>query len=178
MPLSDEELAKAMQAWNLETEPIKRTPYKRATERKGESIPIATRCDAFMVRRMDEILGSGTGLPDYKTRSDIVQDAIAFWLENWDQEHPDFSTPLRWQFRVEQMGRRRISRNDFLEKAKDTLDGLREDGDTTGLTHFIAALDESLTDFRQDAPVSFLSRISDLRSQAKRLLDASNQVDD
>ncbi len=175
MSLSDEELRNQLQAWNLETDPTKRTPYKRVQERKGDSTPVACRCDSFIVRRMDEILGSANS-PDYKTRSDIVQDAIALWLEEWDKEHPEMVTALSYQFKVEQMGRRRAARTAFLEVAKTELDGLRDDGDISGLHQFIQALDTALVDFREDAPASFLRKIDEIRTSARRLIDASNAL--
>lgn len=176
MSLSDEELSKAMEPWNLESDGRTRTPYKRVKERSGESIPVATRCDSLMVRRMDEILASGVGSPTYRTRSDIIQDAIAFWLEEWDRNHPDMITPLAYQFKVELMGRRRSARKDFLEVAKAELDGLRDDGDITGLQELIKELDKALSDFRQDAPASFLNKMDEIRTSAKRLIDAGNTL--
>lgn len=169
--MSDEELKAHMEEWNLESDPRKRTPYKRIQERKGDSTPVACRCDSFIVRRMDEILA--TQDPDYKTRSDIVQDALALWLEKWDEDHPEMVTALSYQFKVEQMGRRRAARSAFLEVAKTELEGLREDGDVGGLHHFIQALDTALIDFREDAPASFLRKIDEIRMGAKRLIDAS-----
>lgn len=173
MSISDDDLTSAMEAWNLDSDGQKRTPYKRVKERKGESIPVTARCDSLMVRRTDEILASAVGWPTYKTRSDIIQDALAMWLEEWDKDHPDNTTPLSYQFKVEQMGRRRSARTDFLEMAKTELDGLREDGDITGLAMFIATLDIALIDFRHDAPASFLVKIDEIRNNAKRLIDAS-----
>lgn len=176
MSLSDDELSKAMEVWNLESESRSRTPYKRVSEKKGDSIPVAARCDSLMVRRMDEILASGMGSPDYKTRSDIIQDAIAFWLEEWDRSHPEMMTALSYQFRVEQMGRRRSARSGFLEMATKELEGLRDDSDITGLHQFIQTLDSALVDFREDAPASFLRKIDDIRTNARRLIDASNAI--
>lgn len=170
MSLSDEELSKAMEAWNLETDNKKRTPYKRVSEKKGDSIPVACRCDSLMVRRMDEVIGLQD--PSYKTRSDIVQDAIAMWLEDWDIRHPDVITALTYQFKVEQMGRRRSARSTFLEMAKKELDGLRDDSDIMGLHQFVQTLDTALMDLREDAPASFLRKVDDIRTSAKRLIGA------
>lgn len=176
MSISDEELHKSLEVWNLETDPTKRTPYKRIKEKGGESIPVTARCDSLMVRRLDEILASALGWPTYKTRSDIIQDAIAFWLEEWDKEHPEMVTALSYQFKVEQMGRRRSARTDFLEMAKRELDGLRDDGDIAGLHQFMQTLEIALSDFREDAPASFLRKIDEIRTSAKRLIDAGNAI--
>lgn len=176
MSLSDEALAKQMEAWNLDADGSKRTPYTRVKDKKGDSVPVTARCDSLMVRRTDEILASAVGWPTYKTRSDIVQDALAMWLEEWDKEHPDQASALSYQFKVEQMGRRRAARTDFIDIAKKELDGLREDGDITGLHQFIATLDTALSDFRVDAPASFLRRVDELRTSAKRLIDASTTL--
>lgn len=177
MPLpSDEEIQRNIEAWNLESDPTKRTPYTRIKDKKGDSVPVAARCDSLMVRRMDEILARALGWPTYKTRSDIIQDAIAFWLEQWDLDHPETASALSHQFHVEQMGRRRNARNQFFEMAKEELNGLRDEGDTTGLYQFIAALDQALTDFREDAPATFLSKMTELRAAAKKLVDASTEI--
>jgi len=174
--ISDDEISNAMEAWNLEPDGTKRTPYKRVKERKGESIPVACRADALVVRRLDEILASAKGWPDYKTRSDIIQDAIVLWLERWEDEHPDTATALSHQLHVEKMGRRRAARNEFYELAKHELDGLREEGDITGLYQFIEAIDLSLKDFRTDAPAVYLRKIDELRTNAKRMIDASDTI--
>ena len=84
----------------------------------GETERIQCRADAFHVRRMDERLAARLD-PEFKTRSDIMQDAIAMWLEDWDRRYPDGSGgQLRYQSELANMERRRQHRRGFLGNAE------------------------------------------------------------
>lgn len=162
--------------WMLDDETLKRQPYVKDQVKRGNTELIQCRADAFHVRRIDEIIAARID-STFKTRSDVVQDAIAMWLEDWDRRYPDGATgELSYQARIEAMKRKRRYRADFLTIAEEELHGLQQDGDIQGLGNFLQTILLAQGDFKDDAPATYLQKIDDMILRARRLLNASNTI--
>jgi hypothetical protein len=158
--------------WALDDPSSSRQRYTKNEVKRGETERIQCRADSFHIRRIDEILAARID-PEFKTRSDVFQDAIAMWLEDWDHRYPDgASGQLRYQSELANMERKRQHRQGFIEHAETQLTGLREDGDVLGLKSYISLMLRARGDFQDDAPDSFMERMDKLISEARRLLDA------
>lgn len=162
--------------WMLEDTEAKRDRYTKSDVRRGNTEVIQCRADAFHVRRVDEIVASRID-PALKTRSDVMQDALAMWLEDWDRRFPDGAGgELSYQARIEAMKRKRRYRLDFLETAEEELTGLQNDGDVQGLSTFLQTLLLAQGDFKDDAPDTYLRKIDDMIQRAQRLLAANRAL--
>lgn len=162
--------------WMLDDSDQSRQRYTKSDVKRGQTEVIQCRADSFQVRRVDEIVASRID-PVLKTRSDVLQDALAMWLEDWDRRYPDGAGgELSYQARLEAQRRKRRYRTDFLATAEDELKGLREEGDITGLSGFLQTLLMAQGDFKDDAPASYLHKIDNMISEARRLLDANRNL--
>jgi hypothetical protein len=153
------------------------TPRQRYTKtevKRGETERIQCRADAFNVRRIDEIVASRIE-PTLKTRSDVLNDALSLWLDDWDSKYPDgVGGELAYQARLKTMERKRIYRNDFLEDAKAQIENLQSDGDLEGLTTYLHLMQLAQGDFQSSAPESYVRQLKSLIDQARRLIEAAN----
>lgn len=162
--------------WMLDDSDQSRQRYTKNDVKRGQTDVIQCRADSFHVRRVDEIVASRID-PSLKTRSDVLQDALAMWLEDWDRRYPDGAGgELSYQAKLEGMRRKRRYRSDFLMTAEEELKGLREDGDVNGLSGFLQTLLMAQGDFKDDAPGSYLQKIENMISEARRLLDANRNL--
>jgi hypothetical protein len=162
--------------WQLDETDAARHRYTKSDVKRGNTEVIQCRADAFHVRRVDEIVASRID-PNLKTRSDVMQDALAMWLEDWDTRYPDGATgELSYQARIEGMRRKRRFRTDFLETAEEELRSLATDGDTLGLSTLLQTLLLAQGDFKDDAPQSYLDKLEKHISETKRLLAGSRMI--
>jgi hypothetical protein len=149
-----------------------RQRYTKDQVKRGETERVQCRADAFKVRRIDEIVAARIE-PELGTRSDVLNDAIDLWLEDWDRRYPDgASGQLRYQSELLNMERKRQYRQGFIDQAETQLTGLREEGDLLGLKSYVGLMLRARGDFMDDAPDSFMERMDKLISEARRLLDA------
>lgn len=161
-------------AWQLDgpTEPAtERERYTKAEVKRGEVEFIGCKAKAIHVRRIAEIVESRVE-PELKTKSDVLQDALVMWLEDWDRRHPDFTDEhsLRAQDELDRMQQLTIARKTIIAKAKGQLDALREDGDIVGLRRFLRVLEDMEEKNRADAPAKFMKDLADMTVQVTRLL--------
>jgi hypothetical protein len=158
--------------FSLEDRSSCRQRYTKKEVKRGETEQIQCRADMFNVRRIDEIIAARIE-PEIKTRSDVLNDAISLWLEDWDHRYPDGAAgQLRYQSELVNMERKRGYRQDFIQRAEGQLAGLREDGDLLGLKNYISLMLRARGDFMDDAPDSFMERMDRFISEARRLIDA------
>lgn len=154
-----------------------RQPYTKASIKRGETERVQCRADAFLVRRIDEIVASRID-EDFKTRSDILQDAISMWVDDWDNRHPDgMQGQLHYQSELARLERATENRSAFLGRAERQLTQLRNDGDTNGFSTYLSIMFRARGDFLDDAPKPFISKMDQFISEAKRLLDESRHAD-
>lgn len=157
--------------WLLDDADIPRQRYTKSDVKRGQTELLQCRADAFHVRRIDEIVASRLEA-NFKTRSDVVQDAVAMWLEDWDRRYPDgASGELSYQGRLEKLQRRQQHRDSFMETASEYMDSLRTTGDIYGLKEFLQVLLMAQGDFRADAPVSYMNKLEYMVETAERLLN-------
>lgn len=162
--------------WMLDDSDAARQRYTKGDVKRGQTEVVQCRADAFHVRRIDEIVASRID-PSLKTRSDVLQDALAMWLEDWDKRYPDGAGgELSYQAKLEAMRRKRRYRTDFLTTAEEELRGLREEGDVNGLSGFLQTLLLAQGDFKDDAPATYLGKIDNMVNEARRLLDANRAL--
>jgi Arc/MetJ-type ribon-helix-helix transcriptional regulator len=159
--------------WTLDDTDTKRQRYTKSDVHRGQTELIQCRADSFHVRRIDEIVASRIDAV-LKTRSDVIQDAIALWLEDWDRKFPDGSGgELGYHARLLRIERKRIYRDQFMETAEEQLNALQADGDIHGLAEFLQIILQSQGDFKDDAPVSFMDQLEKLVDRAHRLVEAA-----
>lgn len=145
--------------------------YTKSDVKRGQTEHINFRADAFHIRRIDEILG-GRYDPAFKTRSDVLSDAIVMWLEDWDLKHPDGSAgELRGRFQLDRQKQARDSRNDYLEQIKVELEDLRKDGDIDGLRALASNIIQQREDFKGSAPPRYIAELDQVLAETRRLLD-------
>ena len=157
--------------WNLDDTESIRQRYTKHDVKRGQTELIQCRADSFQVRRIDEILACRIE-PVFKTRSDVLQDAICMWLEDWDRRYPDGVTgELAYQARMHDMARRRAYREEFMESATNQLDGLRHDGDARGLSEFLHIVLRARGELQDSAPPSYMQRLDRIIETARRLLE-------
>jgi hypothetical protein len=157
--------------WTLD-DSENRQRYTKSDVRRGQTEFIQCRADSFHVRRIDEIVASRID-PTLKTKSDVLQDALAMWLEDWDKRYPDGSGgELAYRARLMRMERKRAFREEFMESAGDQLEALQRDGDALGMSEFLQIMLQAQGDFKDDAPSSYLSKVEDMIQRARRMLDA------
>lgn len=159
--------------WQLDDPDAGRQRYTKSAVARGQTELIQCRADAFHVRRVDEIVASRID-PTLKTRSDVVQDALALWLEDWDKRYPDGSGgELGYHARLLRMERKREYREQFMQAAEKQLEGLQSEGDVRGLSEFLGIMLQSQGDFKDDAPPSFLQKLDLIIDRAHRLVEAA-----
>lgn len=152
--------------WQLDS-PHQR--YFRKEGNKSETESFTGRFSSFHLRRIEEIIHTRIE-PDFKTKTDIVQDAISMWLEDWDQRHPDgvggeYTSSSQLDIIQAQSDRRA----NYLDKAKKTLDTVASDKDIAGLkavvVSFVKYLEES-----HAAPAAYQLELEALIAKARRML--------
>ena len=159
--------------WTLDDPDAIRQRYTKAQVKHGQTDLIQCRADAFHVRRVDEIVASRID-PTLKTRSDVMQDALAMWLEDWDRRYPDGSGgELSYSARLQRMERKRRYRSEFIDSASEQLDSLQRDGDALGLGEFLQIMLQAQGDFKDDAPPSYLTKVEGMIQTARRMLEAA-----
>jgi hypothetical protein len=95
--------------------PIRKARRRRVTARttkRDSSEHLQFRLDSKLSDEINQIVASQAD-PDLKTRSDILHDAVAFWLDEWTDEHPNTSIARRW--RLERRLHARACRDTYLE---------------------------------------------------------------
>lgn len=151
-----------------------RQRYTKSEVKRGETERIQCRADAFQIRRIDEIVASRID-PSFKTRSDVLQDAIAMWLEDWDLRYPDgVGGELSYQARLKTMERKRVYRQEFLTSAVEQIDSLKIDADVEGLSSYLHIMLLAQGDFRSSAPESYLKQLDALIAEARRLIQEAH----
>lgn len=129
------------------------------------------RANKFHVRRIDEIVGQRLD-PAFKTRTDVLYDAVVLWLETWDLNHPDGSTgELHYRFQLEQQRRQRESRNAYLESLVEELDALRKDADLEGIKSLSSNIINAREELKHTAPPKYIAQLDQLLADTRRLLD-------
>lgn len=157
--------------WALDDPESNRQRYTKSNVQRGSTEVIQCRADAFHVRRIDEIVASRID-PSFKTRSDVMQDALAMWLEDWDRRYPDGAAgELSYQALMKAMERKSAYRTEFMETASGQLDRLRQEGDSGGLSEYLHIMARARGDFKDSAPPSYMTKIDRLISDARRLLE-------
>ncbi len=165
-------VAMTINPWALDDPESNRQRYTKSDVKRGATELIQCRADAFHVRRVDEIIASRVD-PAFKTRSDVVQDALAMWLEDWDRRYPDGAGgELAYQSLMRAIELKRTHREEFLESAKNQLDGLRQDGDVDGLSDYLHIMARAQGDLKDTAPATYMRRLNELIMEARHLLDA------
>jgi len=161
-------------AFHLDDSELSRQRYTKSNVRRGETEVIQCRADAFHVRRIDEIVASRID-PAFKTRSDVMQDAIAMWLEDWDRRYPDGAGgELAFQARLKALERKREFRVGFIQAATEQLEGLVSDSDILGIREFLQMMLQAQGNFKDDAPQPYMRQIEELIQRSRRLLDSTN----
>lgn len=95
--------------------------YTRASAQSRETDPITFRASSSEIRKIDEIVASRIE-PELKTRSDVINDALHRWLENFFAEHSDDMPGLADRFRLEHIKHLYDSRQQDIDLLKETLD--------------------------------------------------------
>jgi hypothetical protein len=145
--------------------------YIRPKLTKEEQEYCNFRASKFHIRRLDEIVGQRLD-PAFKTRTDILYDAVVLWLENWDLNHPDGATgELHFQFQLEQQQRQRASRNSYLEMVKGELEEAKKDGDLDGLSALASNIIRATQELKHSAPPKYVAELDQLLAETRRLLD-------
>jgi hypothetical protein len=130
----------------------------------------------FWARRADEIVASRVE-PSIKTTSDLLQDALVMFIEDWDKRYPDgMGGELAYQTRLLLAELKDEAREAFIEQSESRLDRLQANGDLRGLNEFLQIMHQAEGDFKDDAPRSYLVKIEDMIEKAHRLLHAARQL--
>lgn len=153
-------------AWGLENSHDR---YTKSEVKRGESEHINCRLSSFHVRRVDEIIAARYE-PSFKTRTDVLQDAIVMWLEDWDQRYPDGSRgEMSALSEMELKVRRRESRDSFMAFAKKEFEALIDDTDLHGIRAFLITLIKFRTESPPDTPQKFKNEVDGMIERARRL---------
>jgi hypothetical protein len=145
--------------------------YTKSDVKRGATDHVQFRADSFHIRRIDEILGQRLDSA-FKTRSDVFQDAIVMWLEDWDLKHPDGAAgELHYKFAMEQQKRQRVSRREYLETVKEELDDLRKDADVEGLRALARNIISASEELKHTAPPKYIAELDQILADTRRMLD-------
>lgn len=154
--------------WRLEST---HQVYSRPKLPKDEQEYCNFRANKFHIRRIDEIVGQRLD-PSFKTRTDVLYDAVVLWLETWDLNHPDGATgELHYQFELEQQQRQRESRNNYKDKVVEQLDELRKDGDIEGIKALASNIVRATRELKDSAPPKYIAELDQILADTRRLLD-------
>lgn len=162
------DISKEHDPWNLErTHEV----YTRTKLPKDEQEYCNFRAKKSHIRRIDEIVGQRLD-PAFKTRTDVLFDAVVLWLETWDLNHPDGATgELRFEFQLEQQQRQRGSRTSYMEKVTQELDELRKDADIDGLRSLASNIIMATQEMKHSAPPKYIAQLDQILADTRRLLD-------
>jgi hypothetical protein len=161
-------MAEDVNPWQLERQ---HETFTKSNVQRGNTEHIQFRADAFHVRRIDEIIASRVD-PSFKTRSDVLSDAVVLWLENWDLQHPDGTAgELHHRFQLDNQKRARQYRVEYMESAKEELDALRKDFDVEGLRALSRNLIAATIELTGKAPPKYIAELDQLLAETRRLLD-------
>lgn len=129
------------------------------------------RANKFHIRRIDEIVGQRLD-PAFKTRTDVLYDAVVLWLETWDLNNPDGATgELHYRFQLEQQKRQRESRTAYRDSLMEELDALRKDADIEGIKALATNIIHAREELRHTAPPRFIAELDQILADTRRLLD-------
>jgi hypothetical protein len=95
--------------------PFRKARRRRVTARttkRDSTEHLQFRLDSKLSDEINQIVASQVDA-DLKTRSDVLHDAVAFWLDEWTDEHPNTSIARRW--RLERRLHARECRDAYLE---------------------------------------------------------------
>lgn len=153
-------------AWQLEAAHQR---YFKREGNKSETESFTGRISSFHLRRIEEIIHTRIE-PDFKTKTDVVQDAISMWLEDWDLRHPDgVGGEYTSSSQLDIIQAASDRRANYMAKAEKTLDTVSHDKDIAGLkavvVSFVKYREES-----QSAPVAYQADLDGLIAKARRLL--------
>lgn len=161
--------------WFLEDTEL-RPRYNRGNLPKGQVEHIQCRTNALHVRRIDEIVASRVE-PVFKTRSDVLQDAISMWLDDWDQRYPDgigMGGELAYRSMLDKAERMDEEREGFVQSAQTRLERLQNNKDTEGIEGFLRMMLAAQVKLQKEkAPAVYLDRIEEMIVRSRRLLAAA-----
>jgi hypothetical protein len=126
--------------------PIRKARRRRVTARttkRDSTEHWQFRVDSKFADEINQILASQAD-PDLKTRSDVLHDAVALWLDEWADEHADTSLARHW--RLERRLYARDYRDAYLDRTANALDrAVNEHDDELVKEIFIDAYQETIT---------------------------------
>lgn len=152
--------------WGLEA------PHERFTKsdvKRGDTEHINCRISSHHKRRIDEIL-AGRFEPAFKTLTDVVQDSLVMWLEDWDSRHPDGQAgELAATSQIQLNIRRREARETFMSDVDKEWEALLDDADIEGIKRLLVILIKARAEFPPDSPPKFREKIDRMIERARRL---------
>lgn len=152
--------------WGLD---VPHDRYTKSEVKRGDTEHINCRINSFHVRRIDELLAARFE-PNFKTRTDVIQDAIVMWLEDWDLRYPDGAHgQLSAESKMQLRKRRREHREAFMAFADKEFEALIFDKDKSGIADFLITLIQARAEFPPDTPQSFQDKLNAMIEKARRL---------
>jgi hypothetical protein len=114
----------------LTIHPFQKPGRRRVTARSFESKEthhLQFRCEGQMSRRINEIIALQID-PELRTRSDVLHDAVALWLDSFFLEHPNLE-PQKNSWDLQKHNAFRILREVELSEMRLTLDRAKKETD-------------------------------------------------
>lgn len=149
---------------------VHRERYTKALHKKIETVPMGARLPAYMMERIAEIVGQRY-IPECKTVTDVIWDAVALWLEDYDAYGPDGhngSARILWE--MERYALERDQRERAVASIRDALDDCAHDGHSEGIERILVhalKLQQQLVD--GDATTKQRQELDQQIKRAKRM---------
>lgn len=149
----------------------KRERWVRKNVERGKSEHFNIRISSFHIHRLSTIVEKNLD-PQLETKADIFEDAIALWLEVWDEDHPDGAEgTLSNQSQLQRLSNALAIRESFMETAEQLLDKLKSVGATESIKSYIPVMCNQREQWRNDGtPDSILESLDKIIEKARRLI--------
>jgi hypothetical protein len=155
--------------------PITGAPKRQLTTRakvpRGESEFVGFRCAISRIRKMDEIVASRF-YSEIKTRSDILQDAVVMWIDQYYEDNP--TAPGKGDWDLTRMEIARAVRDSRLEQAERVARRAQDEDDRKTMLKTLPNLHRLRMQFEaEDASPTEMKRLRHLITQLEaKMTDA------
>lgn len=137
---------------------------------RGQTEQLNFRVFTSHSRVLDEIIHSGID-PRLKTKSDCLQDAVALFIEDWNEKYPDgLSGRTLRKLMLEKIRMERESREEFLSTIEAEIESAKKQKDREGFVKILSYLKVERDDYRQYAPPSYIDQLTLLIKDLEELL--------
>ena len=151
----------------LRGRPGKRTRYTQSKSQQTEHISF--RAPLSIIREIDEIV-AGRYDEFLRTRSDVLNDAVALWLETWFTEHPDKLVTEAREFFLSKRRMERERRDSYIQLLEDELEKAIKDKDAKYLRELFIEVARYRGEAEAHCSPAQLEQLQKLHDRLKEIL--------